>query len=125
LEALGQTAVNWRESLHIWVMRSFPNLFCFGHTNFDCGIKVLKTFKECGKALFRNKSHRFQQSSAFVDAFYNIIQDAELVTAAADNLRRPVMSSTISKWSQLTMPDIVRAAEDEVQGIGYSNLEFH
>jgi hypothetical protein len=60
-----------------------------------------------------------------VDAFYCIVQDAELVAAAADNLRRPVMSSTISKWSQLTMPDIVRAAEDEVQGIGYSNLEFH
>jgi len=107
LEALGKTAVNWRDLLHIWLMRSFPDLFCFGHANFDRGIKVLKTFKECGNVLFWNKSHCFQQSSAFVDAFYHIVQDAELVTAAADNLHRPVMSSTISKWSQLTVPDVV------------------
>ena len=60
-----------------------------------------------------------------MDAFYCIIQDAELVAAAADDLCWLVMSSTISKWSRLTMPDIVQAAEDEVQGIGYSNLEFH
>jgi hypothetical protein len=105
-------------------MRSFPDLFCFGHVNFDCGIKVLKTFKECGKALYRNKSHHFRQSSAFVDAFYRIVQDTEIV-AAADDLRQPVMPSTISKWSRLTVPDIVQAAEDKVQGIGYSNLEFH
>ena len=76
-------------------MRSFPDLFCFGHANFDRGIKVLKTFKECGKALFQNKSHCFRQSLAFVDAFYRIVQDAELVAAAADDLHQPVMSSTI------------------------------
>ena len=106
-------------------MRNFPDLFCFGQANFDHGIKVLKTFKECGKVLFWNKSHCFRQSSAFVDAFYHIVQDAELVAAAADDLHRPVMPSTISKWSRLTVPDIVRAAEYKVQGIGYSNLEFH
>jgi hypothetical protein len=60
-----------------------------------------------------------------VDAFYCIVQDAELVAAAADDLCWLVMSSTISKWSRLTVPDIIWAAEDEVQGIGYSNLEFY
>jgi hypothetical protein len=60
-----------------------------------------------------------------VDAFYHIVQDAELVAVAANDLRRPVMASTISKWSWLTMTNIVRAAEDEVQGSGYSNIQFH
>ena len=85
----------------------------------------MKTFKDCGRALFWNKSHRFRQSLAFVDAFYRIVQDAELVTVAANDLRRPVMASTISKWSRLTMTNIVQAAEDEVQGSGYSNIQFH
>jgi hypothetical protein len=123
-KALGQMALGLPETHHVWLMRCFPDLFCFGYANFGRGIRVLRTFMECGRALFRNKSHRFRQSLAFVDAFYRIVQDAQLVAAAAKDLRRPVMSSTISKWSRLSVPDIVRAAEDEAQGIEYSNIQF-
>ena len=61
---------------------------------------------------------------AFVDAFYRLVQDTELLAAAANDLRRPVMALSIRKWNRLTVADIVQASEDEACGKGHSNIQF-
>jgi hypothetical protein len=72
--------------------------------------------------LFRNRSHRFRQSLAFVDAFYRIYQDTVLLEVAGNDLRGQVMTASLERWARLTVSDLIRAAEDEIRGEGHSNL---
>jgi len=79
---------------------------------------------ECGEALFRNKDGRFRQSPAFVDAFSRLVQDMRMFMTAGKDLLRPVMTSSITKWSEIGTSDLICASEDECLGIEYSNQRF-
>jgi hypothetical protein len=115
------TVSNDCTSLHIWLMRCFPDLFCYGHANLGRGVKILHTFIKCCRALFRNKDPCFRQSLVFINTFYQIVHDTQLMQIAGKDLRSPVMLDMILKWSHLTVADIVEAAEDEARGSELSN----
>jgi hypothetical protein len=115
---------NNQESSHRWLLRSFPDLFCYGVGNLGRGVKSLSTFGRCGEALFQRKDPRFRRSLAFVDAFFRMVHDTRLMTVAAMDLRRFVMRGSSQKWSELEITDIIRAAKDEAHGFNYANKRF-
>ena len=110
---------NLQQCAHIWLMESFPNLFCYGKANFGQGIKNMSMLLECGEALFQRWHPCFRNSSAFADAFFWMVQDTRLVQAAGNDLERHIMQPLVLSWSEIEVSNLIRTTKDKARGVYY------